>query len=747
MTFAKVEFGHWHLQVWDTSGTRYVKWTQYLSLFAHLVQFRLYVGLLGQPPVWYRTDLQQNPDDIVDGMEADDEAPFEKGAAAPQTDDQKKDKNIFDDFYDEDIEVDEPTRTQPTSGVENSSRPMQRKRVPPRTPYALHNIVPAALSSSSQVKTLLSIAQVRKHQKLESFIYTPDISLRIFFSWYPHHQGFIFSPSTLINLPRLVLFFLEFLVRTKAVYESDQALKAAVELTKKAVTELPATGKLCKLLPDKMGLGCSLLWGKRWIEEDQPFRLGEKREEEARQEAEKKFEEELKNENVQVMSSERILRQEKEFNSAIEKDSNDDEDDSRAEISIQILSPTSPAFSNSAETPTAFIEEVVAKSTISTQKAEERTPAVQDAPSANADLTTKSATAHAPWMVNKETLPHPESEQCLSIPPRWDANPDDPPSAHDRLRLDAWVPKVGQPLMALFGMTVLPLKYKAEVAERSMRRVKEVIPAGGKSKEAGMERRWRSVQEDLVEKLARVVLEPWLDWDDGGIAPTYRRPRVQISPEVQRAAEQDPNISRVQEEKPRGQEQLHDPEKDVIVILVENRVAEQISVGMGLAGTWVQMVRIQDYRKEAGISAVDVTEGGGHEGYSRGRGRGRGRGGATCGGKGKEDKTGTDPDSSATTFSHIEAADQVANDSLSERQIARKEETSTQGARRGWRGRGRGRGGHHHSGGFEKEFVFWYVEDIVVAIPSFWMAGKEEEPIRLPEGEEEQDFELSDLED
>jgi hypothetical protein len=63
-------------------------------------------------------------------------------------------------------------------------------------------------------------------------------------------------------------------VRTKAVYESERALKAAVEVTKKAIIEVPAAGRICRLLPDKMGVGCMLHWGRRWVDEDQPFGFG-----------------------------------------------------------------------------------------------------------------------------------------------------------------------------------------------------------------------------------------------------------------------------------------------------------------------------------------------------------------------------------------------------------------------------------------------------------------------------------------
>lgn len=717
--------------------------------------------------MWYRTDLQQNPDDVVDEIEGDDEGSFEK-LATSRVEDEKKEKTIFDDdFFDENSESDEPIQTQPTSNVEETpedARPPPRKRIPPRTPYALHNIVPVALSSASQVKTLLSIASLRKYQKLETFIYSPDTSLRIFFSWYLHHQGFIFSPAYLANLPRLLLFFLEFLLKTKALYESDRALRAAIELTKKAITEVPAAGRMCKLLPDKMGVGCTRLWGRRWVE-DLPFGFEAHQDQTTEEEAVKRFEEELKKENVQVVSAEGILPPVKDFkespNLPSAENLDDPGDDSNAEITIQILSPTSPGFSHFGETPTVFIGEVnkenqiVEKTDVSnasqSKNVEEGTAEEISASQGTEILARPPESTTEPalgtQMPDEQRSLHTESETNQSIPSRWDAAPDDLTSSEEKSRLEVWIPKVGQPLMDLFGMTVLPLKYSFGVAERSMRRVREVVPIGGKSKEAVMERKWRGVQEELLRRLARVVLEPWLDWDDGGIAEAYRKPRVQRPQEETAESIDRPN--------PGVTAHLHNPEKDVIVILVEPRVAEQISIGMGLAGTWVQMTRIPYSRQEADSGTVDECEKSGFESSrdkTRARGRERGRG---AGARASNVKDGHE------SPAIIETADQDPNHSLQERQTVSQVEAkdgssgianevpSTQSGPRDARGRGRGhgRGGYHHRHQAGEEFVFWYVEDIFTAVPSFWMAGKEEEPIVMPEGEEDVLVDLSDLED
>jgi len=46
-----------------------------------------------------------------------------------------------------------------------------------------------------------------------------------------------------------------------------------------------------------------------------------------------------------------------------------------------------------------------------------------------------------------------------------------------------------------------------------------------------------------------------------------------------------------------------------------------------------------------------------------------------------------------------------------------------------------------------RNLCFWYVEDVLLAVPSFWMAGKEDDPITMPSSSDEELDELSDLED
>jgi len=700
-------------------------------------QFRIYVGLLGQPPVWYRTDLQENPDDVLDDYDNDEvyippSPPKNKDGSGKEDDVSEKSFSDGGDYLTEDANNKNDLSTE----HQNEAEPQKRKRIPVRTPYAMHNIEPIPLSSASQVKTLLSLASLRKHQKLLTFLASPDTSLQIFFSWYLHHQGFIYSPSYLSYLPRLVLFFVEFLLKTKTMPESERALRKAIEVAKKAVKEVPAAGRLCKLLPDKVGMGCLMLWGKRWVDEEgeQPFFVKADplpESEETKEEAMKRFEEELKKENVQILSSENLVPPEasETFPGLVDDDEH---------ISIQVTSPTSPGFVDPDEIPAAFIEEVIEPDNeVGTTRADSKSQVCQRETRVSATLEAVQPASPA-ILANPEVKADPTSDAVAdatppasansqSIPWRWDTVPSDDPARSSEAQdlIDAWKPRATQPLMALLGMTVLPLKYEAGVAERSMRKVKAVVGPGDKAKE-GLERKWRGVQEELVGKLARVVLEPWVDWDDGGLAEMYRKPRMQ-TPMKEKFEDQ-------AAEREKGKKE-HDPFMDVIVVLMEPRVAEQVSVGMGLAGTWVQLARIQGDRGEP-------SGRGGSRGRGRGRGggRGRGRGGlpphARTGGDQTEDtsKQSADNDEVGPEASVV-AADVVVDARNESEELEAGSTTVTTTGARGGGGRGRGRGGHHFHYQAEKEFVFWYVEDLFMAVPSFWMAGKEEEPLTMEDVE------------
>jgi len=454
------------------------------------------------------------------------------------------------------------------------------------------------------------------------------------------------------------------------------------------------------------------------------------------------------------------------------------------EIDIQVMSPTSPGFYD-VDTPSvfgsAFIEEVheseARVAAVAAAKDREESagqdeahiapiPAPEPSPKAVStapDLgtiteplptTVATHTFTTPnWALAPEdppARPPPKHDTAENVeenaPMPWDWNIDNPSSstnlasklASDR---EAWFPPESQPFMELLGMTTLPLKFEPGVVERSMRKVREVLVPG--SVASGRDdRRWKGVQEELVNRLARVVLEPWVDWDNGGVSTEYTSPKIQM-PKGKAKEPKPASSSGVEEGNHEGSQ--HDPEKDNITILVEPQVAEHVSIGMGFAGTWVQLAPIPvEGRDSCGVF-------GGGRGGPRGRGRGRGGRGGSAGGRGGAHSDGLGSphapplDSAPVNIQSAVPSEPSTQVDSTESSVS----TRGRGSGRGGRGRGRGRGGggsyqHPTYEGSQKEFTFWYVEGLFMVIPSFWTVGVEEEPLTMPEGG---DGDLSDMED
>ena len=466
-----------------------------------------------------------------------------------------------------------------------------------------------------------------------------------------------------------------------------------------------------------MGKGAKGCWGTKW-EEKWDFGLTTEKPDskptEALQEQEalKMFEDEVKKANLQLLSKETIFGTEPTAPISV--------DDDEEEISIQIMSPTSPE----PKTPTAFLNHLLPESTKSSKdtahtwenRTEPTAPISVDEQGDDDDdeiniqimsptspepksptalfnqpipetMKSSKATAHTRekpnWALAPNTAALPdsppplrpaqsfttavgsvlppqqpnhlkekeketqisdnESEDSEEDPRSWASPTGRPPTRSQKLAAEkvSWFPPPTQPLMKILGMTMLPLRYESGIAERSLRKVTSVLKPG----EGSGGTKWRGVEEELVKRLARVVLEPWLDWGGEGIAPEFITPTL-VGGDTLSSLD-----STKAKEGSENWKSTHDPLKDEITILVEPNVTNSLSVGMGMAGTWVQMVPLRS--------------------DNFGGGRGRGRGGKRGGGGG------------ATAL--------------------------------------------------RKEQRFWYVEELSLAIPSFWTVGEEVEGIEVDE--------------
>ena len=144
-------------------------------------------------------------------------------------------------------------------------------------------------------------------------------------------------------------------------------------------------------------------------------------------------------------------------------------------------------------------------------------------------------------------------------------------------------------LLPLLGPTALPLTHVPGIVESSMRRVKSInlppqtVATAPVSEGPDAE----AVELELEKQFARVVLSPWLDWD-GGEVPAFSKPRILESSvgEVVDPLSPAPVQAGTTAKKP------HDPLTDDITVLLRLSTAEDLSEGVGLAGTWVQLARV-----------------------------------------------------------------------------------------------------------------------------------------------------------
>ncbi|PPQ94553.1 hypothetical protein CVT25_012022 [Psilocybe cyanescens] len=833
-------------------------------------QFRLYTGLLGSTPVWKRTDLEpktpinnaHKDDNDNDSEESDDEESFARQTWSTPTQPEPKPKSNAkpkprrgpDSDFDSDFAEKEPEREQEEEEPPPNHAPQSsHKRIPPRAPYALYAYTPISIphippSSSSlsptptptptqpqlaalaraQIPLLLSLAAALRHTRLLAFLAAPAAVVREFLSSYVYSQGLVYAaPGRMVGVGRLVLFFLEFVVRVGALREAggggggegdrknrnrnrdrdregaeglglglgsmEREFAKAADVARRAALEIPRAGWIVRVCPEVVGRGCEGLWGRVWREEGrwgagagvsegesagereesrslggggdeaggskgdavEKGERGENTEEEEDEETRmKRFEDELRAANVQLVSADPL-----ELGVPPDADSDVDGDgDVLRRIDEDVLgridegeedegggrggrTPTMP----SASIVEVEVEDGHAKETraINGDNEADQTrnqmssdsndvlPLTNPEAKTGTDDVTRSssgasASAGVDWtrpspnpIINHSLNPPEQQDQAQNGAQEEQDTQDDPDHALQDGH-NPWLPPLTQPLFSVLGsMSALPLRYRpggrsADVgcAERSVRRVKEVVAARGAGAAGGANAntstngsangsasasasgapppKWtgNGMDEALADAFARVVLEPWVDWDDAGCAGLYAVPRVQgpraltgeeeelaeaeaASPHQQQEEDQAEADDAKPDEKYQDQAQellrqklqkqkqqrakyTHDPVRDAITVLMEPRVAEALSVGMGLVGTWVQLVP---------VPPPPITSGSGMRGRGRGRGGGRGRGRGGAGGRGgggggptnnSANNSNNDAPSKAPTFWYIE---------------------------------------------------------------------------------------------
>ena len=124
-------------------------------------------------------------------------------------------------------------------------------------PYAVWG-EPTKVSSDEEVQALIAGAKRRKVEKLDAFLADPAHGTAVFLSSHMIDQAFIYYKHLLDGTPQLLRFFYEFVLRENVFREPElrTGFERAVEVTKRAFIDLPATSVLSHILPDRFGEGC-----------------------------------------------------------------------------------------------------------------------------------------------------------------------------------------------------------------------------------------------------------------------------------------------------------------------------------------------------------------------------------------------------------------------------------------------------------------------------------------------------------
>ncbi|TRM68508.1 hypothetical protein BD626DRAFT_565340 [Schizophyllum amplum] len=362
---------------------------------------------------------------------------------------------------------------------------------------------------------------------LEAFIADPALVTRCYLSSHAKDRGHIYHEKNLLGLPKLVQFFLAFVIRSAVIKDArlQKGFADALEVAKKACIEIPKTSQIAKTMPDTMfSKGCQSLWGRKanvFHFTDDIWKAGD--------------------DGAIPLASITEVEAEPPDADAVLKGKVNPNDLLKREIDAGNLTFVTPEGDTDIQTAT------------------------------NTDSWGAGDDDAGGWGANTEG---------------WGAGND----WDDDTTMADVVPEppAYEALLALPGVAPMRETHTTGIVEHSMRRVKSVQKPAPLQPGQGEVEPARAVENALGATFARVVLEPWLEFHAGADLELNR-----------------PNIleaSRGPIAQEGGDGKGHDPLKKEITVLVDVETLDKIAIGMGIAGTWVQVVR-----DDAGEKPVENT--------------------------------------------------------------------------------------------------------------------------------------------
>ncbi|KAG6812932.1 hypothetical protein H0H92_015252 [Tricholoma furcatifolium] len=501
-----------------------------------VAKFRLFVGLLSNTPVWTRTDKQAQESDS--DSPSDDEEEFARDTAEVQA----------------------------STGRGHKAPP---PRARPRPPYALYDAEPVPVSSDQEVRDLLNNETARREEQMIEFLNDPELKMRIFLSSYIRKQGLIWN---LVNIPRLLGFFLRFVLRNRVFSEPEfeSEFTRALAVVDLAQKELILTSRIAKQIPDDFSKGCFECFGRK-SEGYKPIA-------------------------ITSAGGDNSWGNKKPDNSAAASVASQDEPDSkRAKLDVEEGDNTKSAADK-------FDEELKAANIIKIDpdvmmRDAEALEAIKDNLDPEVDV-------NPSWGGNSEG---------------WGSSTDDVDNSWGAPVVD-WEPAFRPSLFPFLGPTTFPLTHTTGIVECSVRKIKSYTapPAAETLHRSPVtsEESPDAVEIELESRFAKVVLSPWLDWDPtNGDMPHMAKPRIletSVGPVRSVAGANGPAEATSGDAAKSAAVGLqpHDPFKDDITLLVEPALLPMLSPGMGVGGTWVQIARQQDFggeKKKKKKSKAKVT--------------------------------------------------------------------------------------------------------------------------------------------
>jgi hypothetical protein len=131
-----------------------------------LQQYRLFIGLLSNTPVWRKVEKSSH-------------------SPSPEDDD---DDEVSDGLSDTEPAMDSLVRSETNEPQQPRQAPLRPR---PRTPYANYGVELPKVENEEEIKALLEDASYEKEERMAVFLEDPEKSTKIFLSSYMKDQGLI----------------------------------------------------------------------------------------------------------------------------------------------------------------------------------------------------------------------------------------------------------------------------------------------------------------------------------------------------------------------------------------------------------------------------------------------------------------------------------------------------------------------------------------------------------------------------